>query len=79
MSLSDAEMAQLAQDAVDSVELGRSVRIAPAANDDPYRWGSSGWTITVERQPAVRIWIPADAAPQWAFEEIVRQLRAGSG
>jgi hypothetical protein len=74
MSLTDPELAQLAQDAVDSVELGLSVRIAPAANDDPYRWGSAGWTVIVERRPPVRIWIPADAAPQWVFEEIARHL-----
>jgi hypothetical protein len=76
MSLTDPEMAQLAQDAADSVELGLSVRIAPAPNNDPYRWGSPGWTVTVDKRPAVRVWIPADASPKWAFEEIARRIKS---
>lgn len=76
MTLSDPELAQLVQDAVGSVERGLSVHIEPAANDDPYRWGSAGWTVTVLRRPPVVIWIPADASPRWTFDEIVRRLRA---
>jgi hypothetical protein len=73
VSLSDPELAQLAQDAADSVEPGLPVHIAPGANDDPYRWGSHGWTVTVD---SVRIWVPVDASPEWAFDEIARQVRA---
>jgi hypothetical protein len=69
-------MAQLAQDAADSVELGLAVHVAPAANDDPYRWGSHGWTITVEGRRRVRIWIPVDSSPEWAFDEIAGRVRA---
>ena len=74
MTLSDAEFAQLAQDAADSVTPGLQLHIAPAANDDPYRWGGRGWTVTVEGRP-VRIWIPGDASPDRAYEEIAAQLR----
>jgi hypothetical protein len=75
--LTDPELAQLAQDAADSVEPGLRVHVAPAANDDPYRWGSHGWTVMVEN---VRIWIPADASPGWIFDEIAARVRAeGAG
>jgi hypothetical protein len=76
VTLSDPELAQLAQDAADSVELGLAVHIAPAANDDPYRWGSHGWTVTVEGRRRARIWIPADASPGWIFDEIAALFRA---
>jgi hypothetical protein len=76
MTLSDPELAQLAQDAADSVEPGLPVRIAPAANDDPYRWGSHGWTVTVEARHPVRIWIPAGASPREVFDEIAGRVRA---
>jgi hypothetical protein len=75
VALTDAELAQLAQDAADSVEPGLAVRIAPAANDDPYRWGSHGWTVTVETKRPVRIWVPVEASPGWVFDEIAGQVR----
>ena len=78
MTLSDPELAQLAQDAADSVEPGLQVHIAPGANDDPYRWGAHGWTVTVEARQPVRIWIPADASPGWVFDEIAGQIRAAT-
>jgi hypothetical protein len=68
-------LAQLAQDAADSVVPGLAVRIAPAANDDPYRWGSAGWTVIVDARRPVRIWIPAGASPGWIFEEIATRVR----
>jgi hypothetical protein len=73
VTLTDPEMAQLAQDAADSVEPGLRVHIAPGANDDPYRWGPHGWTVSVE---TVRVWIPAETGPREAFDEIARQVRA---
>jgi hypothetical protein len=78
VTLSDPELAQLAQDAADSVEPGLRVHIAPGANDDPYRWGSHGWTVTVGAERPVRIWIPADASPGWVFDEVAGQVRAAA-
>ena len=25
------------------------MNVAPAANDDPYRWGAHGWTVTIDK------------------------------
>jgi hypothetical protein len=73
--LSDVELTQLARDAVDSVDPALSVRVAPSANDDPYRWGAAGWTITVETRPPVALWVPGEAAPEWVWSEITGLLR----
>lgn len=76
MPLSDPELAQLVQDAADSVQPGLRAHIAPGANDDPYRWGAHGWSVTVETARPVQLWIPSDASPEWVFDEIAGQVRA---
>jgi len=76
VTLTDPEIAELARQAVDSVAPDLPVHIAPAANDDPYRWGSAGWTVTVGADRRVQVWVPAEAAPGWVVEEIAVRLRA---
>ena len=75
VSLSDAQVADLARQAADLIEPNLPVRIAPAANDDPYRWGSHGWTVTVGGSRRIDVWIPTDASPDWVVEEITHRLR----
>jgi hypothetical protein len=77
MTLTDAQLADLTRQAADQVEPGLEVSIAPAANDDPYRWGPSGWLVTVGSD--VHVWVPADASPDWVLEEVTHRLKAERG
>jgi len=77
MSLSDPQLADLARQAADQVEPDLEVTIAPAANDDPYRWGPSGWLVTIGDD--LHVWVPADASPDWVVEEITHRIRARAG
>jgi hypothetical protein len=74
--MTDEELTALVRDAADSVRPGLPLRVAPAANDDPYRWGSHGWAVSVGVDPRVDIWIPAQAGPDWIFKHVVDALRA---
>jgi hypothetical protein len=75
VTLSDGDVAALARQAADLFEPELTVRVAPAANDDPYRWGAHGWTVTVDAEQPVQVWVPADASPDWVVEEITTRLR----
>jgi hypothetical protein len=45
MTLSDADVAALAREAVDRRSLTLDIRIVPADPVDPYRWGTPAWTV----------------------------------
>jgi hypothetical protein len=45
MTLSDADVADLARQAVDQRDLALEIRIVPADPVDPYRWGTPAWTV----------------------------------
>ena len=79
MSLTDPQVAQLAREAADRIRPDLPVHVAPAANDDPYRWGSHGWTVTVDAGQGVHVWIPADASPDWVVDEIAYRIRRDAG
>jgi len=46
VSLSDGDVAALAREAVDHKDPRLDVHIAPAAQDDPYRFGAAAWTVS---------------------------------
>ena len=71
MSLTDGGIADLARQVADLLGPDVSVRIRPAANDDPYRWGGHGWVITIG--DSADIWIPIESSP----EEALAKLREG--
>jgi hypothetical protein len=45
VTLSDADVAALAREAVDRRSLDLDIRIVPADPVDPYRWGAAAWTV----------------------------------
>jgi hypothetical protein len=46
VTLSDADVAALAREAVDRRSLNLDIRIVPADPVDPYRWGTAAWTVS---------------------------------
>jgi hypothetical protein len=84
MSLSDGEVAVLADQAADLIrrQLTRaevSVRIAPAAADDPYRWADTGsWTVHFDVGPArddtISVWVPGGDEVKAALLRLVAGL-----
>ena len=45
MSISDGDLAALAERAAVSAPAPVTVRIDPDSGDDPYRWGAHFWTV----------------------------------
>jgi hypothetical protein len=46
MTLSDGDIATLARQVVDLRDPDLDVRIMPAQQNDPYRWGTAAWTVS---------------------------------
>jgi hypothetical protein len=46
MSLRDADIADLAREAVDRKDTTLNIRIDPIGQNDPYRFGAEAWTVT---------------------------------
>lgn len=46
MTLTDGDVADLAREAVDRKDPDLDISISPAAQDDPYRWGTEAWTVS---------------------------------
>lgn len=46
MSLHDADIADLAREAVDQKDPGLEIRIDPLGQNDPYRLGAEAWTVS---------------------------------
>jgi hypothetical protein len=74
MTLTDGAVASLAGQAADLIEPGLPVRVAPAANDDPYRWGSHGWIVTIDAGVELEFWISSDASPAEALRQFIDHL-----
>jgi hypothetical protein len=78
MSLTDGDVALLAEQAATLVPTQVDVRVAPAAADDPYRWGAQSWTVYFgvgpDRDDSIAVWVPADDSPTWALHRLVDGL-----
>lgn len=71
MTLSDADVAALAREAVDRYDAGAEIRIVPADPVDPYRWGTPAWTVMVGE---VTSYITADMTADAALAKLMSDL-----
>ncbi len=71
MTLSDADVAALAREAVDRRSLGLNIRIIPPDPVDPYRWGTPAWTVTAGGASS---YITADMSASAALAKLVADL-----
>jgi hypothetical protein len=73
MTLSDADVADLARQAVDKHNVGLDIRIVPADPVDPYRWGTPAWTVYAGEAASH---ITADMSPAAALDKLVADLNS---
>jgi hypothetical protein len=71
MTLSDADVAVLARDAVDRRSPDLDIRITPADPVDPYRWGTRAWTVSAGEASS---YITADMSRDDALAKLVADL-----
>jgi hypothetical protein len=71
VTLSDADVAALAREAVDRRSLDLDIRIVPADPVDPYRWGTSAWTV---RAGGASSYITADMSADAALAKLIADL-----
>ena len=71
MTLSDAEVAALAREAVDQRDPDLDVDIVPADPVDPYRWGAQAWTVSAGGASS---YITADMTAAEALAKLVADL-----
>lgn len=71
VTLSDADVAALAREAVDHRSLGMDIRIAPADPVDPYRWGTPAWTVSAGGASS---YITADMTVEDALTKLIADL-----
>jgi len=71
MTLSDADVAALAREAVDRRSLDLDIRIVPADPVDPYRWGAPAWTVSAG---GVTSYITADMTVEAALAKLIADL-----
>lgn len=73
MTLSDADVADLAREAVDRRDMNLEIHIAPADPVDPYRWGTAAWTVSAGGATS---YITADMSSAEALDKLVADLAA---
>jgi hypothetical protein len=71
VTLSDADVAALAREAVDRRSLNMNIRIVPADPVDPYRWGTQAWTVFAG---GARSYITADMSVPAALAKLIADL-----
>lgn len=71
MTLSDADVAALAREAVDRRSVDLNIRIEPADPLDPYRWGAAAWTVSAGGATS---YITADMTADAALAKLVADL-----
>jgi hypothetical protein len=71
VTLSDADVAALAREAVDRRSLDLDIRIVPSDPVDPYRWGTSAWTV---RAGGASSYITADMTADAALAKLIADL-----
>ena len=72
-TLSDADIAALAREAVDRRDPDLDIRISPADPVDPYRWGTPAWTVSAGGASS---YITADMTAAEASAKLVADLAA---
>lgn len=71
MSLHDADIAELAREAVDHKDPKLAIRIDPLGQNDPYRLGAEAWTVTAG---GVTSYITASMTWRQALEKLIADL-----
>lgn len=71
MTLSDADVAALAREAVDRRDVDLDINIIPADPVDPYRWGTPAWTVTAGGSSS---YITADLSTAEALAKLIADL-----
>lgn len=78
VTLTDGDVAVLADQVTTLIPTAVDVRIAPAAADDPYRWGAGSWTVHFDvgagRDDTISVWVPATESPVRALFRMVDAL-----
>jgi hypothetical protein len=71
VTLSDADVAALARQAVDRRSVDLNIKIAPADPVDPYRWGTAAWTVSAGGATS---YITADMSAEAALAKLITDL-----
>ena len=71
VTISGADVAALAREAVDRIDPDLDVRIEPADPVDPYRWETAAWTV---HAGSASSYIVASMSEQEALEKLSRDL-----
>jgi hypothetical protein len=71
VTLSDADIAALAREAVDRRDPDLDIRIAPADPVDPYRWGTPAWTVSAGGASS---YVTADMTAEQALARLIADL-----
>ncbi|HEY8301987.1 MAG TPA: hypothetical protein VIG48_08815 [Jatrophihabitans sp.] len=71
MALNDGDVADLAREAVDRKDPDLDIEISPAAQDDPYRWGTEAWTVSAGGASS---YVRASMSRDEALATLVRDL-----
>jgi len=71
VTLSDADVAALAREAVDHRDIDLDVQIVPVDQHDPYGWGAIAWTVIAGGASS---YITADMTPQDALAKLITDL-----
>ncbi len=71
MTLSDADVAALAREAVDQRDLDLDITIVPADPVDPYRWGTQAWTVSAGGASS---YVTATMTPEEALTKLIADL-----
>jgi hypothetical protein len=78
VTLSDGDVSRLADQVTTLIPTAVDVRIAPAAADDPYRWGAESWTVHFDvgpdRDDTISVWVPGNESPVGVLYRLVDGL-----
>ncbi len=71
MTLYDADIADLAREAVDRKDPDLDIHIDPQGRDDPYRLGTQAWTVRAGGRAS---YLRSDLTRREALEKLVADL-----
>ncbi|PZS36583.1 MAG: hypothetical protein DLM58_01490 [Pseudonocardiales bacterium] len=71
MSLHDADIADLAREAVDQKDPQLEIRIHPLGQNDPYRLGAEAWTVSAGGSTS---YITASMTWRQALDKLIAEL-----
>jgi hypothetical protein len=75
VTISDADVADLARQAVDRRDPTLDINIVPADPVDPYRWGTPAWTVSAG---GASTYLTGEMTPEEALARLIAELAPGS-